>query len=264
MNLQNPNSRERTKRAGGSPPSAIERRVSSDGRWRMADGRIRRAAFSLIEILVVVALLSIIVLGLLAMFSQTQRAFTAGNTQSDLLAAGRLTSDQLIRELEQITPAFQPRSDFLAPNFYAEVVHTAASPTNFTQVLPGSNQERMNVLHDLFFVTRVNQDWIGIGYFVRLNNRQTGELSHSPLRFGDLYRFETNATSISGRTVYDLFDEFRRARTNENLVINGRTVNRATKLAEGVVHFAVRVFDTNGMVMLSVTNRTNFRAIPET
>src|ERR1051325_2127221 len=166
MNLQNPNSRERTKRAGGSPPSAIERRVSSDGRWRMADGRIRRAAFSLIEILVVVALLSIIILGLLAMFSQTQKAFRAGLTQTDVLASGRLASDMVGRELEQITPAYQSGT-----NFYAQIPFDSSAPyTNpFVQPLPGTPNARTNFLHDLFFVSKRNQDWVGIGYFVRAN-----------------------------------------------------------------------------------------------
>ena len=40
----------------------------------------RRAAFSLIEIMITSALLSFIVLGLLAMFNQTQRAFRSGMT----------------------------------------------------------------------------------------------------------------------------------------------------------------------------------------
>ncbi len=62
-------------------------------------------AFSLIEILVVIGLLSVIILGLLAMFNQTQRAFRTGMTQVDVLASGRAASDMIARELSQITPA---------------------------------------------------------------------------------------------------------------------------------------------------------------
>src|SRR5258708_2837402 len=84
---------------------------------RSSEFGVRRAAFSLIEILIVVALLSIIILGLLAMFSQTQKAFRAGLTQTDVLQAGRLAGDMLGRELEQITPAYVIGTNFGAPNF---------------------------------------------------------------------------------------------------------------------------------------------------
>ncbi|HPC60329.1 MAG TPA: prepilin-type N-terminal cleavage/methylation domain-containing protein, partial [Verrucomicrobiota bacterium] len=55
--------------------------------------RRRRSAFSLVEILVTVALLSFIVLGLLAMFHQTQRAFRSSITQTDVLEAGRALTE---------------------------------------------------------------------------------------------------------------------------------------------------------------------------
>src|SRR5215472_4077807 len=64
--------------------------------------------FSLIEILVTIGLLSFIVLGLLAMFNQTQRAFMSSMKQTDVLESGRLTMDMLSRELAQTTPCLFP------------------------------------------------------------------------------------------------------------------------------------------------------------
>src|SRR5262249_37093152 len=64
---------------------------------------ITHQGFSLIEILVVVALMTIIILGLLLMFQQTQRAFTQSMTQSDVLANGRAVMDLIPREVEQMT-----------------------------------------------------------------------------------------------------------------------------------------------------------------
>src|SRR6185436_10353272 len=61
-------------------------------------------AFSLIEIMVVVVLLSVIILGLMAMFNQTQRAFKLGMNQTDVLEAGRVGTDLIVREMEQLTP----------------------------------------------------------------------------------------------------------------------------------------------------------------
>ena len=87
------------------------------------------AAFSLIEILVTIALLTFIILGLFAMFNQTQRAFTSSMTQSDVLEAGRAATDMLARDLERTIP-----SDRNAVNFYTQI------PTfvPLTQSLPGA------------------------------------------------------------------------------------------------------------------------------
>jgi len=212
----------------------------------------RRRAFSLIEILVVVALLSVIIIGLMLMFSQVQKAFRTGMTQTDVLEAGRVAGDMLDRELEQITPAYQSGT-----NFYAQVPYAAGTyDTPFVQPLPGSTLDRMNLIHDLFFVAKRNQDWVAIGYFVRMNYQTNSLLSLSPLGVGTLYRFETNATPLSGRHVTNLFNEFNLARFDERL---------ATKVVDGVVHFKVRAFDTNGIRIdrLWVANRpgvTNLNA----
>src|SRR5690349_9405531 len=56
-----------------------------------------RQGFSLIEILVVVALLSVIILGLIAMFHQTQKALLSTTTQVDLLESGRAAADLVVR-----------------------------------------------------------------------------------------------------------------------------------------------------------------------
>ena len=72
---------------------------------RPAVSPVRGGGFSLVEILVVVGLLSIIILGLVAMFSQTQRAFRLGLTQVDVLESGRAVTDMMTRELSQMTPS---------------------------------------------------------------------------------------------------------------------------------------------------------------
>src|SRR5436309_8858412 len=64
--------------------------VNPSGRHRICAGppiRTRHdvAGFSLLEMMVAVTLLAIIIVGLLSMFYQTQRAFRQGSTQSDVL-----------------------------------------------------------------------------------------------------------------------------------------------------------------------------------
>jgi len=199
------------------------------------DREIGVPAFSLVEILVVVALLSFIVFGLLAMFTQTQRAFRTGMTQSDVLQAGRLATDLIVREIEQTAPADQPGMNFFAGMPYNRATYNRP----FLQALPGNPTwtKRTNLLQDVFFVARRNQELVGIGYFVRVNNPTNGVLSLSPFGAGTLYRFETNALPLSGRTVNHMFADFVRARDSEF---------RATKVVDGVVHFLARAFNTNG------------------
>src|SRR5258706_1220113 len=79
--------------------------------------QVAPSAFSLIEILVTVTLLTVIILGLLAMFNQTQRAFRQGTTQTDVLESGRSAMDLIRRELEQMTPAYLHVTNNFA-NFY--------------------------------------------------------------------------------------------------------------------------------------------------
>ncbi|MCX8092105.1 MAG: hypothetical protein N3I86_14425 [Verrucomicrobiae bacterium] len=208
-------------------------------------------AFSLVEVLIVTALLSVIILGLVAMFGQTQRAFRLGMTQVDVMEGGRMAADLLQRELEQMAPAYQPRvgrlpnnRPILQPNFVAYMPDFAP----LTQALPGSARQRTNLLYDVFFVTRRNQEWIGIGYFVRIANPVTGALSlptasvpSATLLAGSLYRFETNAPPLSGRTIGQMYDEFSRATLH---------AARASKILDGVLHLRVRPFNTNGEPIL--------------
>ena len=190
-------------------------------------------AFSLIEILVVVGLLSVIILGLLAMFTQTQRAFRTGMTQTDVLEGGRFVADMIARELRQVTPSYQPRP---ATNFYAWLPNYTA----LLQPLAGSTSARTNMTEDLIFLTRRNQDWIGIGYFVR--DGEPGALSFPTLGMGTLYRVESTALPLSGRSPADLCRNIHDAvyENKTNLPVN------ISKIMGGVLHFKVRAFDTNG------------------
>ena len=88
-------------------------------------------AFSLVEMLIVSALLSVIILGLMAMFGQTQRAFRVGLAQTDVLDAGRATADMLAREVEQICPSHLPDT----VNYYTEIPPPPYVP--LYQDLPG-------------------------------------------------------------------------------------------------------------------------------
>ncbi len=193
------------------------------------------SAFSLIEIMIVMGLLSVMVLGLMAMFNQTQRAFRLGMSQTDVLEAGRLTSGMFVRELEQITPSYA-NAVFNSPGFLTFILSAANTSI---QPLPGGTAQRFNVMEDLFFLNRENQTWTGIGYFVRTNNTFPAGNGFGPV--GTLYRYATNNTVA----------QFRQNPSGLRIgFLNAIAYpTNASKIVDGVVHFRIRAFDRNGQVI---------------
>jgi type II secretory pathway pseudopilin PulG len=192
----------------------------------------RAAAFTLVEIMVVMVLLSVIILGLMAMFNQTQKAFRAGMAQTDQLEGGRMINDQFVRDLQQITPTFQTNGI----NFYTQIPNYPL----LLQILPASSYPRTNILENLFFMSRNNQTWSGIGYFVRTNPSVFGNMN--PV--GTLYRFETNVprAQIMGDASLPYFT-----------YLNATNPYNISKIIDGVVDFRVRSFDPNGFVLTNGT-----------
>lgn len=181
--------------------------------------RPSRRAFSLIEMMLVMGMLAIIVVALLAMFNQTQKAFRASVTQTDVLEGGRAITDMLAHDLAGIVPAY--RAD--VTNFFAEIPGT----NFFVQWLPGGTVSgRTNVLENVFFLTRENQKWIGQGYC--FTNNSGG--------IGSLFQFmgEVNVSQNPGL----LFSNFVLQTTLQTTNLH--------RLLEGVVQFRVRAFDRNG------------------
>jgi type II secretory pathway pseudopilin PulG len=192
----------------------------------------RVGAFSLIEILVVVGLLSIIILGLVAMFSQTQRAFRLGLAQVDVLESGRAVTDMMTRELSQMTPARASN----AVNFFASL----DSLQPLKQELPGNpGPLRKNLIDELYFLTKDNQTWTGIGYYV----------SGADGGVGTLYRYASN--TVFGQNPGQLYDGY-----NQRLddAIKRNTFTNLNRILDGVVHFKVRAYNPDGR-WITTTNQ---------
>jgi type II secretory pathway pseudopilin PulG len=190
--------------------------------------RIAAAAFTLVEIMVVMVLLSVIVVGLMAMFNQVQRAFRAGMAQTDQLEAGRMFTDLLVRDLQQITPSYQSNG----VNFSTQIPDYPL----LLQALPANSNPRTNVLENLYFTSRYNQTWSGIGYFVRTNAWVGGYVSPA----GTLYRFETNLTmnQFSGNGLGPYFT-----------FLNATNQFNISKVLDGVVDFQVHCYDLGGNLL---------------
>lgn len=185
-----------------------------------ATARLIRA-FTLVEMIVAVGILAMIIVGLLAMFSQVSRALRGANNQTDVLESGRLMTEMMTREIQQASATFQTNG----LNFFASRI-LGANP--LSQRLPGGGTLD-NDLEALFFVVKENTTYRGIGYFV----------DPAAAGVGTLYRFaaETN----KAEEVWRFFPAF----TNEIARLpNSPTMRR---VADGVVQLEVHVYDAYGV-----------------
>lgn len=220
--------------------------------------RGERAGFSLVEILVTVSLLTIIILGLFAVFNQTQKAFRSTMNQTDVQEAGRAVNDTLSRELEQITPSY-----INTLNFYAQMLNDVPLVQDLPGTQPSPNPPvgvRTNVLQDIYMLIRDNRNWVGIGYCVRTNDAQ-GRLWLPEIESGNpgkagvgyLYRYSytipylyTNS-AVSNGIPQDpgiIFNGFKAAATPGSMLMSNR-------VCDGVIHFRFRAFNTNGVPIVS-------------
>ena len=183
-------------------------------------------AFTLVEMLVVMLLLSIIVFGLMAMFTETQKAFRSSLTQTDVLESGRAVADMMGRELATMTPSYGSQ----VTNFYARI--PAVTPS--CQFLPGAGVlYRTNMLENVFFLARENQKWIAYGYC--FTNPVDGAAT--------MFRFyeETNVNANPAPMWADFIQQ-----ANMNFV----TTN-IHRVVDGVVQMRIRVYDTNGVWLMN-------------
>ena len=193
-----------------------------------------RRAFTLIEVMVVMALLSLIVIALMAVFNSTQAAFRASSTQADVLGGGSAAMDLITADLRQMTPSLGQTNTVVsgiyvpgAVNFFATNNSVYYQP--LSQTLPGSTAQRTNLLQWFFVLGRQNANWTGAGYIV--NSGSTNSLY-------PLYRFYAQ-TNVAGNPL-TLFYAF------ETQIFNGQWTNLSHVL-DGVVHLTLRAYDTNGV-----------------
>jgi type II secretory pathway pseudopilin PulG len=213
----------------------------------------RLRAFTLIEILVVVVLMSFIVLALMAVFNSTQAAFRASLTQTDVLEGGRAVMGLIKSDLESMAPSFG-QSNQPAANGYSTVPVNFYANTNFNyqplvQLLAGSGYQRTNVLEEFFILTRQNTTWTGIGYVV-----DTTSTDH----LNPLYRF-TMSTNVMTAGPAGLYYNFLTNRPAWTKVPISSANASFSHLMDGVVHLTVRAYDNNGQWMTNTVEIYNGR-----
>lgn len=207
---------------------------------------VRLAAFTLVEVMVVMTLLTFIVIALMGVFSATQSAFRASITQTDVLESGRAAMDLITSDLRTMAPSGGTSTNFVPVNFYVNAYQNSAP---LIQPLVASGASRTNVQQNLFILSRGNLNgvpmWYGTGYAVW----------SSPDHTYSLYRFATNLPVAQPGAAYNLyfafFNDFLPAPTNYS------------RLLDGVVGFRAHPFDPNGtLVHYQLPNRIYTNSIP--
>lgn len=196
---------------------------------------VRTSGLTLLEMLVATTLLVVIVLGLTAMFVQTQKAFRSGITQTDVMGGGRTVVDMMARDFQQMSDA----KDSNVVNFFYGYKYEWNQND-------GKGNVRTNYLADTFALEHINNIWYGVGYAVS-NAVNGGATMGTPL-VGTLYRYVYSTNDVPSYNPCYLF-------TNE--VINGSfPSNDFQPVIDGVVHMRLRAFDANGMELTNAFDPT--------
>ncbi len=198
-------------------------------------------AFTVIELMLSVAILGVIVFALYAVFNQTQRALRNTQTQGDVSEKARAILDIVSRELEQAHATFSAigrgtnvlqEVNMLGGFEFAQGYLPNTQKSDRTDVTP-----RTNFLHSIFFYTHHTNAWQGIGY--RVNNTSN--------RVGVLQRFETTQFGFP-----PVSNKLSSAFINEPL-----TNLTYHHIADGVVHMAFIPYDSQGRRLgFDTTNRS--------
>lgn len=172
-------------------------------------------------------MLSLIILGLTAVFVQTQKAFKSGIKQATVTDAGRTITDMIASDLRQMVDSGNTN----VINFYCD--WSLTNEVLQTNPLAGAANEylRTNQMDEIYILERTNNVWMGVGYAV--SNVSTG--------VGSLYRYVAFTNGPEPLATNNLFLFFSNSIVNQ--LFSGTNWHR---LADGVVHLKVRSFDLNG------------------
>lgn len=213
-------------------------------------GRQSKGAFTLVEILVVLVLLSLIIFALMAVFNGTQKAFRASLTQEDTLEGGRAVMDLIAADLSAMAPSDDPSNIIVdGNNEYVPNINFAAFEQSFSIPFPPtplfqsiitspSGAEVTNILENIFILGKNNingvPSWVATGYSVA-TNLPDGTLY-------PLYRFYMTTNISSGLTgpegLFNIWAGFQYTNANS-----------WSHLMDGVVRLTAQAYDTNGVLM---------------
>lgn len=173
--------------------------------------------------LVSTAMLSFIIIGLTAVFVQTQRAFKTGIKATTVTDAGRTIMDMIASDMRQMSDA----QNIGVTNLYWT---WSENSVQYDNNLPF----RTNQIDEIYVLEHTNTTWLGVGYAV-LNL-----VPNSGNAFGTLYRYQTNfnAPFITNSLFWPFL----------NAIDTQEFTNQAYwhRVADGVISLKLRAYDQNG------------------
>ena len=196
----------------------------------------RRRAFTIVELLVAMSILTLIVLVLYGLFDQVQKALRSNVAQVDVHEGGRAGMELASREMEQMQ----------AGNLRTNVnLFTRFTATPYRQALLNAGEDRVNALEEVFFLSLLNKHWIGTGYRVLAINTNGIPTDFAKTGVGTLCRFRlsNHVANVRSPSLY-------------SRVMDVTPTNFANfqRVIDGVVHFRARAYDHNGLL---ITNNFN-------
>ncbi len=215
--------------------------------FRIAEGKANRGtrAFTVIELMLAVAIMGVIIFALYSVFNQTQRALRRSETDVDVSQRARAVLEMISRELEQAQPTF---------GFWMITQNNERHPTNEMNMVGGLEyppkvqriadrldiEPRTNYLHNIFFYNNKTNAWQGIGYRVIYVTNGVGVLQ----------RFETN--QFGGRPIYNRLKNAFQDEPLTNITYH--------HVADGVIHLTFVPYDEDGRRLGYDTTNENFVA----
>ena len=254
---------------GDSSPRLLRRRSFYGGPLAF---RAARRAFSLLELLVAMGLLSVVILTLYAMFDQTQKALHANIAQTDVMESGRSAMELIVRDIERaqsprLTPIPGIRG-FTNINLAIRKKLFANSfiPPGVTDVL-----HRDYPLNELFFLTPLQGNrWTSVGFFVANSTNASLDADEN---LGALYRYQDTVTEIArgADAAKRFFWFYRFTLADEKDAISPRVQDQdfisrkneyrstnSTRLLDNVIFFRVLPFSSTGIPIDYNTPRSFF------
>lgn len=201
---------------------------------------------TIMEMMVAMGILSVIIVGLLAMFQQTQRALRASVTQTDVMETGRAVMDLMNREIQQASAVNLPlKSPIIfygftisnSVNFFGITNTSNGLYPPLSQRRAGGAPNRDYDFEDIFFVIKQNNvTWQGIGYFVNVTNNSG---------VGTLYRYVATTNHDGSRTLFlDFLNE--KSRFQNDPFLTGTI--KTHRVADGIVHLEAHFYNNAGVI----------------
>ena len=210
-------------------------------KWRDGSGR---TGFTVIELMLAVAILGVIIYALFSVFNQTQRALRRSETNTDVAQKARAVAEMIVSELEQAQPtmSFHLVNDSSSSasvngrrvvrevNMVGGIEQPPYVPKDF--IMASSDPAilaRTNFIHNIFFYNNIANYWLGIGYRVAHFSNGVGSLQ----RFSYTNHLGNRPISNEVSTIFLRDLEFAKS-TNYH------------HIADGVVHLSFIPYDHNG------------------